>query len=186
MRLNTEEPYRLKATAIVHRLAATRDRHAKGAAHVPHRDYANTAELLADLVLMRDSLMANRGELIATGLLERTIRTVAAFGINHATMDVREHSDAHHNVLSQIIGVDGYLAKSHDEKFDLLSKALADTTMYDTSKLDALGKKTLDTFIAINDLVDRFGPEAIETYICLLYTSPSPRDGLLSRMPSSA
>ena len=27
----------------------------------------------------------------------------------------------------------------------------------------------------------------IETdYICLLYTSPSPRDGLLSRMPSSA
>ena len=25
-----------------------------------------------------------------------------------------------------------------------------------------------------------------ESYICLLYTSPSPRDGLLSRMPSSA
>ena len=24
------------------------------------------------------------------------------------------------------------------------------------------------------------------TYFCLLYTSPSPRDGLLSRMPSSA
>ena len=24
------------------------------------------------------------------------------------------------------------------------------------------------------------------TYACLLYTSPSPRDGLLSRMPSSA
>ena len=26
----------------------------------------------------------------------------------------------------------------------------------------------------------------VETYLCLLYTSPSPRDGLLSRMPSSA
>ena len=26
----------------------------------------------------------------------------------------------------------------------------------------------------------------VETYSCLLYTSPSPRDGLLSRMPSSA
>ena len=25
-----------------------------------------------------------------------------------------------------------------------------------------------------------------DTYDCLLYTSPSPRDGLLSRMPSSA
>ena len=29
-------------------------------------------------------------------------------------------------------------------------------------------------------------PEAALTYNCLLYTSPSPRDGLLSRMPSSA
>ena len=27
---------------------------------------------------------------------------------------------------------------------------------------------------------------SLELYICLLYTSPSPRDGLLSRMPSSA
>ena len=26
----------------------------------------------------------------------------------------------------------------------------------------------------------------LETEACLLYTSPSPRDGLLSRMPSSA
>ena len=26
----------------------------------------------------------------------------------------------------------------------------------------------------------------IEPYVCLLYTSPSPRDRLLSRMPSSA
>ena len=26
----------------------------------------------------------------------------------------------------------------------------------------------------------------VQPYACLLYTSPSPRDGLLSRMPSSA
>ena len=29
-------------------------------------------------------------------------------------------------------------------------------------------------------------PDSSVTVICLLYTSPSPRDGLLSRMPSSA
>ena len=29
-------------------------------------------------------------------------------------------------------------------------------------------------------------PTRLTLYICLLYTSPSPRDGLLSRMPSSA
>ena len=32
-------------------------------------------------------------------------------------------------------------------------------------------------------LAERYAPVI---YICLLYTSPSPRDGLLSRMPSSA
>ena len=31
-----------------------------------------------------------------------------------------------------------------------------------------------------------FISEAHESFFCLLYTSPSPRDGLLSRMPSSA
>ena len=30
------------------------------------------------------------------------------------------------------------------------------------------------------------GRDLPEDYFCLLYTSPSPRDGLLSRMPSSA
>ena len=165
LRLNAEEPYRLKATAIAHRLALTRNRHAKRGDHVPNRDYANTAELLADLLLMRESLLAHRGELIATGLLERTIRTVAAFGINHATMDVREHSDAHHYLLNQITGFDGYLEKTHAEKFELLTRLLADGTVLDTTTLDVSGKKTLDTFLAINDLIDRFGPEAIETYI---------------------
>ena len=32
--------------------------------------------------------------------------------------------------------------------------------------------------------LDKLGMEVVE--VCLLYTSPSPRDGLLSRMPSSA
>ena len=46
--------------------------------------------------------------------------------------------------------------------------------------------------LAPNDVlaIDMCGPFTISLggnlYICLLYTSPSPRDGLLSRMPSSA
>ena len=41
-----------------------------------------------------------------------------------------------------------------------------------------------------NDLIELdkkiYGPLIIQSKSCLLYTSPSPRDGLLSRMPSSA
>ena len=43
---------------------------------------------------------------------------------------------------------------------------------------------------AIRDLLSRHLSQANLAaelaYVCLLYTSPSPRDGLLSRMPSSA
>jgi phosphoenolpyruvate carboxylase len=164
LRLNAQEPYRLKATAIVHKLAFTRDRHAVDGPHVPGRDYASTAELLADLTLLRDSLFAHKGELIATGLLERTIRSIAAFGLTHATLDVREHSDAHHHLLMQVLDA-GYIKLSHEEKFQILSQELSSSTAIDSSKLDAPAKKTLDTFIAINDLIEKFGPEVIETYI---------------------
>jgi phosphoenolpyruvate carboxylase len=163
-RLNTQEPYRLKATAIVHRLAFTRERHAQGAPHVPHRDYKDTAELLADLTLMRDSLFAHRGELIATGLLERTIRSVAAFGITHATLDIREHSDAHHAALSQIIG-GSYSTQSHEERFKTLVALLAEPANQQTASLTGNNAKTFNTFVAINELIEDFGPEIIETYI---------------------
>lgn len=165
LRLNAEEPYRLKATAIVHRLAMTRDRHAKGGPHIDGRDYKNTQELLDDLILMRDSLFAHKGEVIATGLIERTIRTVAAFGLTHATLDVREHSDKHHVLLHQSLGLPHYLSMSHDEKFEILIEKLGSSGQIDISKLDESAKKTLDTFAAIDDIIRNFGPEAIETYI---------------------
>ena len=35
-------------------------------------------------------------------------------------------------------------------------------------------------------IADRYAAPLVDMLSCLLYTSPSPRDGLLSRMPSSA
>ena len=134
-RINIEEPYRLKATAIRHRLLLTRDRHAKGTPHVPGRDYANTQELIDDLMLMYNSLLANRGELIAHGLLERTIRTVAAFGINHATMDVREHSGAHEKAIDQLFAGSGYSSWNSDAKCAFLTEKLT-APKADRSELD--------------------------------------------------
>ena len=163
-RLNVQEPYRLKATAIVHRLAFTRNRHASGGEHVAHRDYNNTTELLADLALMRDSLLENRGELMATGLLERTMRTVSAFGLTHATLDVREHSDAHHHTLAFAFG-DDYKSKNHQERFAILSSELSSPKKLEFKKFDERAQKTLDTFDAVFEIVKRYGPESIETYI---------------------
>ncbi len=164
-RLNAEEPYRMKATAIVHRLNLTRTRHAKGIDHVPHRDYKDTQELLSDLTIMRDSLFAHKGELIATGLLERTIRAVSAFGLTHATMDIREHAQAHHHVLAQLLEVPNYNELTPEQRLEVLAKELDHPYYFLADGLDEQGKKTLDTFKAIGDLIERFGHEAIETYI---------------------
>ena len=124
-RLNAEEPYRLKLTCVREKLLNTR----RGTRHEPGRDYHGTPELLADLVCVRDSLLAHRGELIARGRLERAIRAVAAFGMHLATMDVREHADAHHHVLAQLLDRLGehprpYAELGRAERTDLLAAEL--------------------------------------------------------------
>ena len=171
-RLNAREPYRLKTTAIVHKLELTRKRHAAGAPHVPGRDYANTDELLADLNLMRDSLLENHGELIARGELERIIRTVSAFGLIHATMDVREHSQMHHAALANFGIAADYATQEPAKRFDLLVSELESQTLRAPKDLDAQSAKTLDTFRAINELIAQFGPEVIETYIISMTKQP--------------
>ena len=52
----------------------------------------------------------------------------------------------------------------------------------ESSMLTAVALKENNN-IAING---NYNVEIVQKYVCLLYTSPSPRDGLLSRMPSSA
>lgn len=155
-RINVEEPYRLKATAIGHKLLLTQARHASGLPHFPGRDYSNTSELLQDFEIMHASLLANNGELIANGLLNRIYRTISAFGLTHATMDIREHSGVHRNLLTQIYGE---LSSSQ------ISEELKSQGKKEIKNLDEVGKKCFDTFVTVNELIDRFGSEVIESYI---------------------
>ena len=55
------------------------------------------------------------------------------------------------------------------------------------SSRDQLGCTSRASHVRATDTVIRdTGPNGCALYICLLYTSPSPRDATLSRMPSSA
>ncbi len=167
-RLNVEEPYRLKATAIRHKLVLTQRRHAARAPHVSGRDYANTQELLDDLLLMRDSLLEHKGELIAAGELEQLIRTASAFGLTHATLDVREHSNQHHHVLDQYFssyGITNYLELDEEARLQLLIPELRNGRSLNRDLLDARGQQTFDTFTTIGEIIEKFGDEAIESYI---------------------
>jgi phosphoenolpyruvate carboxylase len=170
-RTNAEEPYRLKVRCIKAKLANTRERLGKGVAHVPGRDYLGSSELIADLELIRASLARNSGQLTAVGRVASAIRTVSAFGLHLATLDVREHAEKHHDVLAQMytrVGeVGDYLSLSRPERTKLLADELTGRrplSSLDTPLTDD-ARKTFDVFGTIRDAQDRFGHEVVESYI---------------------
>ena len=171
-RVNTEEVYRLKLRCILAKLANTRARLAADTPHKPGHDYHGATELVADLELMRASLVRNAGVLPATGRLADAIRTVSAFGLSLATMDVREHADAHHAVLAELyarVGEldDDYADLSRAERTELLVRELnSGRPLSGTgTRLATANQKTFDVFTTIGAVQDRFGPETIGTYI---------------------
>ncbi|MEV8319535.1 phosphoenolpyruvate carboxylase [Streptomyces sp. NPDC059900] len=171
-RLNSEEPYRLKATCIRQKLENTKERLARGTAHEDGRDYLGTGELLHDLTLVQTSLREHKGALFADGRMNRTIRTLAAFGLQLATMDVREHADAHHHALGQLFDRLGeeswrYVDMPREYRQKLLAKELRSRRPLGPSPapLDAAGEKTLGVFLTVKKALEVFGPEVIESYI---------------------
>ncbi len=171
-RLNAEEPYRLKLTCVRAKLVNTRTRIAAATPHRPGRDYATTRELLDDLMLVRASLAAHRGELAAYGVVDRAIRSVAAFGLSLVTLDVREHAAAHHSAVGALVdrlGEQGWryedLPREHRTR--LLSAELASRRPLASTPppLEGDDLRTYSAFVAVREALDRHGPEVCESYI---------------------
>lgn len=173
-RLNAEEPYRLKLSFIRVRLLRTRDRLADDTAHEPGRDYQNLDGLVADLMLVHDSLLASGDRLTAGGGVMRLIRTATAMGLGLATMDVREHSEKHHEALAALYDRLGELETPYGdlgrpERITLLSQEMAGRRPLagaaGVAGLTGTAGEVMDLLATIRTALDTFGPDVIETYI---------------------
>jgi phosphoenolpyruvate carboxylase len=170
-RVNAEEPYRLKVRCMQAKLRHTRARLAADRPHHPGHDYHGTADLVADLELMRDSLERSGGTLAAHGRLAEAIQVVSAFGLHLATMDIREHAEAHHAVLAQLYAEVGevrdYTTLDRAARTELFAQELAGRRPLTgpATRLTDAARKTFDVFTTIREAQDRFGPDTVDTYI---------------------
>ena len=102
-----DEPYRRALTGMYARLAATlKDLTGGEAARhavAPQHAYRSAAELLADLRTIEASLKSHHGEALARARLRPLMRAVQVFGFHLATVDLRQSSDKHEEVVAELL-----------------------------------------------------------------------------------
>ena len=159
-RIDWSEPYRVRCEAIRRRLVASAD------GDTSRRGYRTPAHLDADLEVIERSLRENSGELLADGILSRVRRILQVIGFHFATLDIREHSDRHHEALATLFAANAldYVGTSDADRADLLAAELASRRpLAPPSTPDDAGALAL--FRTLRTLMDRDGDAVIESYI---------------------
>lgn len=104
-----DEPYRRALTGIYARLAATAvklDQRApdrRAVADAP--PYADSAEFVADLAVVAESLSANGSRRVAMGRLRSLRKAAEIFGFHLASLDMRQHSGVHESVVEELFAL---------------------------------------------------------------------------------
>ncbi|WP_332752040.1 phosphoenolpyruvate carboxylase [Hydrogenophaga sp.] len=102
-----DEPYRRALTGMYARLAATLNHLTGGEAArhaiAPQDAYTSAAELLGDLRTIEASLKSHHGAALARARLQPLMRAVQVFGFHLATVDLRQSSDKHEEVVAELL-----------------------------------------------------------------------------------
>ncbi|MGH8255884.1 MAG: phosphoenolpyruvate carboxylase [Steroidobacteraceae bacterium] len=149
-------PYRVLLAQIAERLQATYEGRANG--------YEAPAQFRADIALITDSLLTNRGVHAGYFQVRRLLWRIDTFGFHLATLDLRQHTRVHHAVLAQGLDDPQWCTRSAAERHARLTDVL-ERDAGPSGSFDALGKRTLAVFDAIMQSRHRYGAEAIGLYI---------------------
>lgn len=90
--------------------------------------YVSKEKLMEDLQMMHRSLCSTDDEITADGFLTDIIRNVAAFGLQMATLDIRNESDRHEEAvdcITRFLGLGSYSQWDEDTKCNWLQQQLA-------------------------------------------------------------
>ncbi|CAM3520393.1 phosphoenolpyruvate carboxylase [Polaromonas hydrogenivorans] len=170
-----DEPYRRALTGVYARLAATLKVLTGGEAArhavAPQNPYARAEDFLADLRTLEASLKSHHGEALTAQRLHPLIRAVEVFGFHLATVDLRQSSDKHEEVVAELLAVariePGYASLDEAAKRALLLKILNDARPLRVlgHVYSGLAQIELAIFEAARTARARFGKEAIRHYI---------------------
>ena len=170
-----DEPYRRALTGMYARLAATLKQvtgtEAFRHAIAPQDPYPDSASLLADLRVIRDSLAANHALALVHERLGEVIRSVQVFGFHLATVDLRQSSDQHEIVVAELLKIAGvhadYASLGEDARVALLTNTLQDPRVLRVPQAhySDLTVKELSVFEAALEVRQVYGQEAVRQYI---------------------
>jgi phosphoenolpyruvate carboxylase len=169
-----DEPYRQALVGIYARLAATAETlvgYQAPRPHAPMPAYLTPVELAADLDLIAESLATHGSQCLADGRLRELRRAVGVFGFHLATLDLRQNSDVHEAIVTELLARAGvhadYAALPERERIALLASDLASPRLLDTPHVAR--SELLDSELAIlrvaADIHHRLGPAAVPNYV---------------------
>ncbi|WP_369046401.1 phosphoenolpyruvate carboxylase [Sinomonas sp. P10A9] len=171
LELNAHEPYRLKLTCIKAKLLNTARRVAAAAQHEPGRDYVSMAQLDADLDILERSLRTH-SPLAADGVLADARRLLASSGLHLATLDIREHSDYHHEAVGLLLDPLSELPRRYSElapkqRRKVLAAELGSRRPISSHPVVLPGHagRVYETMRVIRQMRRTLGPDVIETYV---------------------
>jgi len=170
-----DEPYRLALTGMYARLAATlKDLTGGEAARhavAPQNAYLLAEDFLADLRTIEASLMANHGAPLAVQRLHPLIRAVEVFGFHLATVDLRQSSDKHEEVVAELLAV-ARVEPSYSALDEAAKRELLLGLLNDARPLRVVGaaysdhtRHELAIFEMARNVRARYGAQAIRHYI---------------------
>ncbi len=171
----SQEPYRRKLYVMRHRLQhnlSAADALIEGGDGRPFADgYLSEQEFLADLYLIRDSLVGHGDRAAAYGELQDLIRKAETFGFYLVHLDIRQestrHSEAVAELLAQQTGLPDYGALSEPQRLELLGDLITRAQGFEFNReaLSAASRETLAVFEVMADMRHEISPRAFGSYV---------------------